>query len=170
MIGHPLMAWLSLGARDGDGGDEGLVERVFVSTLLGTLVLGGLAWLLLVTEHLNQKYVLGAVLVVAGTVWAYLLRRRQQHRILALGSWTRLDTGLLCIIVVAGLLFFHPAEFLFGGGDAGVYINLGHMWSVQSGYVIKEAFLRDLSPSLYAGLFRVLPSASPVTYLRFPGF
>jgi len=169
IIGHPLMTWLSLGARGGGGDDGGPVERFFVSTLLGTLVLGGLAWLLLITGHLNLKYVGGAVLVVAGTGWAYLLRGKQQQRVLALGPWTRLDTGLLCIAVVAGLLFFHPAEFLFGGGDAGVYINLGHIWSDQSGYVIKEAFLRDLSPSLYAGLFRALPSASPVTYLRFPG-
>jgi 4-amino-4-deoxy-L-arabinose transferase-like glycosyltransferase len=77
---------------------------------------------------------------------------------------------LAAVISVAALLFFHPHEFVFGGADAGVYVNLGASISSSGGWRIEDPDVAALDPALYPALFREHPSYFIPRYIQLPGF
>jgi len=81
--------------------------------------------------------------------------------------WTWL---LLGIVLVAAVLYFHPHEYILGGSDAGVYVNLGgHI--VRSGSLLfHDPELAAMDPAHYPALFRQQPSYLITRYIQFPGF
>jgi 4-amino-4-deoxy-L-arabinose transferase-like glycosyltransferase len=86
-----------------------------------------------------------------------------------------LSTFLLLLWVPAALwLFFRPHEFIIGGADAGVYVNLAASIAESGRIVINDTILADLDPALYPALLRALPptdNASIIApYYVLPGF
>jgi 4-amino-4-deoxy-L-arabinose transferase-like glycosyltransferase len=77
---------------------------------------------------------------------------------------------LLGLLIVAAALFFHPHEFIFGGADAGVYVNLGANIARTGSWLVHDPTVAALDSSLYPALFREQPPASAARYIQFPGF
>jgi 4-amino-4-deoxy-L-arabinose transferase-like glycosyltransferase len=67
-------------------------------------------------------------------------------------------------------LFFRPHEYLLGGADAGVYVNLGANIAKTGGIVIKDGALASLDPELYPALLRSIPPREGAPYYLLPGF
>jgi hypothetical protein len=81
---------------------------------------------------------------------------------------------LLIWLLAAGWLFFRPHEFIIGGADAGVYVNLSASIAENGRILIQDPILADLEPTLYPALLRHLPpteNASVIApYYALPGF
>lgn len=77
---------------------------------------------------------------------------------------------LLGIVILASILFFHPHEFILGGADAGVYVNLGANIAHTGSWLVYNPDIASLDPALYPALFRAQPPAFITRYIQFPGF
>jgi hypothetical protein len=77
---------------------------------------------------------------------------------------------LLGPIVLASILFLHPHEFIFGGADAGVYINLGANIARTGSWLIYDPDVASLDAALYPALFREQAPGLITRYIQFPGF
>ncbi|MFZ0546352.1 MAG: hypothetical protein WAM60_12985 [Candidatus Promineifilaceae bacterium] len=86
-----------------------------------------------------------------------------------------MEVGVLVVwLLGAGWLFFRPHEFVIGGADAGVYVNLAANIAENGRILIDDPILAELDPALYPALLRELPpteNASVVApYYVLPGF
>ena len=166
LIGHPWHSLLSQVKTRTVVLDAN--ETVFVSTLLGNLIIGWLALSLLQLGIYSLLY-LGIALVTA--LFLGILGLRFTHtRLLPLHAPTLHDSLVFGLLLIAVLLFFWPAEYVTGGADASVYLHLGAIWSRTGSFTFTEPLLADVSPALLPGLLRELPPGQPMQYLRFPGF
>jgi hypothetical protein len=145
------------------------VELLFVSTLMGTLVIG---WPGLVLAEAGMFSLPGLtavlVLVLAGTLACLRVRGaslRPDAQMKPLSVWLVVPLFILAVIA-----FFHPHEFIQGGADAGVYVNLGANIARTGSLLIHEDGLTELPPSLWPALFRDLGPGAPARYFRLPGF
>ena len=67
-------------------------------------------------------------------------------------------------------LYFRPHEFIFGGADAGVYVNLGATISQLGGWLLYNPDLAALPPDDIPMLFREQPPNQIPHYYQLPGF
>jgi hypothetical protein len=145
------------------------IELGFASALLGTLVIGWLGLLMAELGIFSLSKLVGILLAfLAGTVMALRTRRGTLRLLASIPSrpaWLILPLAVLALVV-----FFHPAEFILGGADAGVYVNLGANAARTGSLLIHEDGLAEVPTSLWPGLFRQMPTGAPVRYVRFPGF
>ncbi len=81
---------------------------------------------------------------------------------------------LLVWLLAASWLFFRPHQFIIGGADAGVYVNLAANIAENGRILIDDPILDELDPALYPALLRQLPpteNASVIaSYYALPGF
>lgn len=77
---------------------------------------------------------------------------------------------LICWLVVASWLFFRPHEFVRGGADAGVYVNLAANIANTGRILIDDPTLAELDPVLYPNLLRVSAEREYSDYTILPGF
>lgn len=145
------------------------IELLFVSSLLGSLAIG---WLALLLAELGlfslPALAAGLLLVVAGSLGGLSARRgtlRPDANTPSPVVWLLLP--LLGLAVVA---FFHPAEFILGGGDAGVYVNVGANIARTGSLLIQEQGLAELPVALWPGILRQTAPTAAVRYVRLPGF
>ena len=83
----------------------------------------------------------------------------------------RLEYAVLGIwFVVSAWLYFRPHEYVLGGADAGVYVNLSASIADTGGILIQDSVLADLDPRLYPALLRNLPATEYSPYYLLPGF
>lgn len=83
----------------------------------------------------------------------------------------RREVALLGLwLAVAGWLFLRPHEFIVGGADAGVYVNLAASIHTNGSILIQDEVLAALDPALYPVLLRSLPSTEASPYYLLPGF
>jgi 4-amino-4-deoxy-L-arabinose transferase-like glycosyltransferase len=82
----------------------------------------------------------------------------------------RADLLLLGIMTLAAVLFTHPHEFVLGGADAGVYVNLGANIVRTGSWLIHDPVIAAVDPVLYPGLFREQPAYAIPQYIQYPGF
>jgi hypothetical protein len=147
------------------------LEFLFAGLALGVLMLGWPALLLAESGHFSLGVLVGfwcVLVLILGGVW--FARRRtatpatpwnvNRWEIAALGLWS----------LVALWLFFRPHEFVLGGADAGVYINLGANIARTGGILIHDPTLAALPPNLYASLLRPLPPSELTPYYLLPAF
>ncbi len=87
-------------------------------------------------------------------------RQVNRWEIVALGVWA---------LVAAGL-YFRPHEFITGGADAGVYVNLGANIARTGSILIHDQTLAALDPVLYPALLRPLPPGELTPYYLMPAF
>lgn len=77
---------------------------------------------------------------------------------------------VVAILLTGGVLFARPAEFILGGADAGVYINLGANTAKTGALLIGDALTAGLPTTARPGFLRTQPPPQETDYLRFPGF
>ena len=149
------------------------LEFLFAALALGVLILGWLALLLAEFGYFS--------LVVLGVFWALV--------VLVLGGWlgwhvavvarsrhaAGASTGGRSRRWSCGRLwprgsYFRPHEFVMGGADAGVYVNLGANIARTGGILIHDPTLAALDPSLYPSLLRPLPPGELTPYYLMPAF
>jgi hypothetical protein len=87
-------------------------------------------------------------------------RRALLLEAIALTLWGAIAVGL----------FFRPHEYILGGSDSGVYINLGADIARTGGILIQDPTLESLDPGLYPAFLRALPSWDNAPYYLLPGF
>jgi 4-amino-4-deoxy-L-arabinose transferase-like glycosyltransferase len=143
---------------------------IFVLGLGGTLTLG---WIALVTAELGvfSAYAIAAAGVLLGGA-GWLVARRHGTRIMLSRSNTQRGEiiFLSTLIVIMGMLYFRPHQFILGGADAGVYINLGANLSRTGSWLIHNSDLSEIPRNDYAMLFREHPSHLIPRYIHLPGF
>jgi len=167
LLGYPLYQLLN--RRDQAAVPISLAELLFVSLLLGTLIIGPLGLLLLQLGLLTLLRLALGLLLVGGCMtffhWKLGLHLAPPPvRISTFDVW-------LGVLLVAGvLLYFHPFEFVLGGGDAGVYVNLGAVWADQGAFWLEEPLLKSLPEEVWSTLFRTASPGAAISYLRMPGF
>ena len=145
---------------------------LFAALALGLLIFG---WLALLLAELD-RFSLGALGLLWGAIvlslggWRFARHRRapvpvtpwciNRWEVAALGVWA----------LVAAWLYFRPHEFILGGADAGVYINLGANIARTGGILIHDPTLAALEAGLYPSLLRSLPPGELTPYYLMPGF
>jgi hypothetical protein len=146
-----------------------LSEVLFLSALFGTLTLGGLALAMLQVGWFGLGRVvmldITVIVVLAGALWR--VGKRLWIPSISITAFTWL---CLLLVIISMVIFFHPDEFILGGGDGGVYMNLGAIWARTGSFSFLEPELGAIPEVLRPGLFRQVPSGHIVTYVRFPGF
>ncbi|MFO7634606.1 MAG: hypothetical protein R6W76_18795 [Caldilinea sp.] len=78
--------------------------------------------------------------------------------------------GLVMVLVVAWIAFAHPAEYVVGGGDAGVYVNWSAYISKYGSLLPNDPLTAELSSEQLAGFLRAQLPAAETDFLRLPGF
>ena len=73
-------------------------------------------------------------------------------------------------LIAAGVLFFRPHEFVVGGADAGVYVNLGASIARSGSIVLDDPLLASFGKALEPALLRELPAPEYTPYYYLPGF
>ena len=148
------------------------LEFLFAGLALGVLILGWLALLLAELGYFSIAVLGGlwaVLMLILGTVW---LARR--NRVAAPDAVWHIDRWEIAALVlwafVAVWLYFRPHEFVLGGADAGVYVNLGANIARTGGILIHDPTLAALDPSLYPSLLRPLPPGEFTPYYLVPAF
>jgi 4-amino-4-deoxy-L-arabinose transferase-like glycosyltransferase len=143
---------------------------LFLFGLTGVLALG---WLALVAAELGffsawAIVIVGALLGVLG--WL-VSRRRGPGVVLEMsGSRPLENVFLIGLIALMGLLYLRPHEFIFGGADAGVYVNLGAQISRSGRWLIDNPDLSAVPAEDYSMLFREQPPTQIPRRYHLPGF
>jgi hypothetical protein len=157
---------------------------LFAGLVMGVMVLGWLGFVLAEIGYFSAGRLAVIWLLLCSALGLLAWHRRPEpaailatdepinHRRL-LPVWVEY-LFLTAWLVAALWLFFRPHEFIIGGADAGVYVNLGASITRQEGILIQDEILADLDPALYPALLRPIPSAQSTSqaagYYLLPGF
>ena len=143
------------------------LEFLFAALALGVLMLGWPALLLAELGYFSittlGMFWAAVVLSLGGWLW-----RKRRHRGPApnvawqVNRWEIAALGLWAL--VATWLYFRPHEFVLGGADAGVYVNLGANIARTGGILIHDPTLAALDSNLYPALLRPLPPGEVTPY------
>jgi len=149
-------------------------EFLFAGLAVGILVFGWIALLLAELGHFSLS-LLGALwavlMIVLGAGWRQRARARGTSSPVTAWRVNRWEIAALSLwALVAGWLFFRPHEFIAGGADAGVYVNLAASIAHTGGILIHDPTLAALDPTLYEALLRPLPPGEVTPYYLVPGF
>ncbi len=140
----------------------------FTIILGSALWTGGLGVLLLQFGIFSlTNLAIGTAMLVTALVAVNLVQERRWVPDLRRSGTDLAVFGLL--IASAAALFFHPHEFILGGADAGVYVNLGASIARTGHWVMTDDAVAEVPAALDPAFFRQQPSAEP-PYIQFPGF
>lgn len=147
-------------------------DFLFAGLAFGVLMIG---WLALVLAELGVFSLTGLAVLWAVLVFGLGWRWRQRGGLRAAPAvpWRvnrRELAALLLWLAAASWLFFRPHEFITGGADAGVYVNLGANIARSGAILIHDPLLAGLDPGLYPALLRQLPPSEMTPFYIFPGF
>ncbi len=143
---------------------------LFLYGIAGALILG---WIALVTAEMGTFSALAITLLgtLVGTIgWLATHRRGARVRLDFTRSNRTEKIFLVALIILTGVLYFRPHEFIFGGADAGVYVNLGAQLSRSGHWVIFNPDLAAIPSADYPMLFREQPPNQIPRYYQLPGF
>lgn len=154
LIGAAVQSWARPWATDG------------LAWLVGTLGVGVLlnGWLALVLAEVGQFHLgwlfLGGLVVLAAS-WP----RRAAWGPVGLAVPPTGEMGFLASwLLVAAALFLRPHQFISGGADAGVYVNLSANIARTGGLTLHHDSLTALDPALYPALLRAQPASTRTAY------
>ncbi|MFQ5399201.1 MAG: hypothetical protein ACE5E7_06340 [Anaerolineae bacterium] len=171
---NTLLGWLIVRCLAGETFEALALERLFASLTIGIAITG---WMALVLAELGVfsigRLSLGWLLLTGGLAWKQkgTLSVRWEKPSLSMTptlAWPlRLLEPLFLAIwfIVALWLFFRPHEFIKGGADAGVYVNLGAEIAQHGRILIQDDLLADMDPALYPALLRAQPNPIAPYYL-----
>ncbi len=145
--GSSLIGWLAF-----------LLAEVglFAIGTLTTLVILTLAIVLLITRHRPKPISQITPLPPENPLFHWLPRQLEYPM-------------LLIWVLVAGWLFLRPHEFIFGGADAGVYMNLAATIATHGSIQFHDPALAQLDATLRPAFLQPV-SSSVVTHTLFPAF
>lgn len=162
----------------------GWLAIIFASLALGLMLVGWLGFVLAEIGLFSVQRLALIWLIACGSLIVLTWRRRPEQasevtasepvgkkrllpgwlEYLYLGAW----------LVAALWLFFRPHEFIIGGADAGVYVNLSASITRQESILIQDETLAGLDEALYPALLRPIPqnqaTSQAAPYYQFPGF
>jgi len=101
-----------------------LSETLFLQVLASIVITGWIALILAVLGHFSLWTMCGLLLAYS-LVTVIIFRDRFHTFTFRRPSWNRQSAFLILLAVLAGCLFFHPFEDIFGFGDAYIYVNNG---------------------------------------------
>ena len=163
------MTWLAMRKPASDEKSPSGHEIWFQVLLFSILFTGWLGVVLSQVGRLNLRTLLVCSALYSGSLTIWNGYRGQLQ-------WSVPVTGdrsiwmLLGLVILSAGLFFHPHEFLFGGADAGVYVNLGRNIAETGAWLVDEPEIATLAPALYPGMFREQQPTAATRFLQFPGF
>ncbi len=143
---------------------------LFACILTGVLLLG---WAGVLTAELGvfsaRALLAAGILIGLGGLLVSRFRRvRLDIRWGKEWQWETLLIGAL--LVLMGILYFRPHEFIFGGADAGVYVNLGANIANTGSWLIHIPELAAIPQDAYPMFFREHPPSFISRYYYLPGF
>lgn len=147
-----------------------LPAGIFSLGLCGMLSLG---WIALTIAELGvfSVYAVTALGILLGTIGWLVAHRQETHITL---RWSRTQLAeiifLTALIALTGVLYFRPHQFILGGADAGVYVNLGANLSRTGSWLIHNSDLSEIPQNDYTMLFREHPPYLIPRYIHLPGF
>lgn len=141
---------------------------VFVSLISGVLVLGWVATLATELDIFRAELIVGlGILIGAAGAW----RARRHGLNVHIERTPPLETAfLIALISLMSALYFRPHQFILGGADAGVYVNLGATISRSGGLILTNPDFTALSSADIDMLFRPQPPNQLPRYYHLPGF
>lgn len=144
-----------------------LAEIVFVAVAIG---FGVTLWFAFVLAELGVFSIqalgaLDAAIVIAGVARIAARRRRPDWARPALDVW---DLGLGLLLLVLSFIYFHPAEYILGGLDPGVYVLTGVGIEKHGSIIQPDVETQRLLPEERATLFGQVPR--PWIRSGMPGF
>lgn len=149
------------------------LEMIFASITFGVCVNGWQAFVLAEMGWFSIT-ALAILWLIEGVLFLFLPIYPSESplpaksRSFLLPNW--LEFPILFIWLCASLwLYFRPHEFIMGGADAGVYVNLGAEIAQHGSIVLHDTSLAELDPTLYSAFLEPVAS-SVVQYTMFPAF
>ena len=157
-----------------------LLELTFISLTMGIIVVGWLAFLL---AEIGQFSILSLALLLGGLSLFLALRARRNgygwypvytptektsRPFLFLPGWVEY-AALGVWLITAVFLFLRPHQFVVGGADAGVYVNLGANIAQTGSILIQDDLLSSLPTKLYPAFLRPLNNPVAPQYIM-PAF
>jgi 4-amino-4-deoxy-L-arabinose transferase-like glycosyltransferase len=163
-----LLVYRSLNSQD--NGSANSLERVFVGILADILLI---SWLGVLLAELGWFSVEALTVLMLMTALGLFLWARGRGIFLELSldfRGSRYDIFALGVLLIAGLLYFRPNEWITGGEDPGTYVNTGINLSQTGGLIFRDQVLFETDPALSEGVL-YSPSYGPGREgIRFPGF
>ena len=144
-------------------------QALFFSVMLSVLLVSPVA--LLLAE-------IGAFSLAAVSLLAALYSLSLGWRLWRSGeSWRfhcappdRWEAALWVLVLVSLLLYGRPHEYILGGADAGVYVNIGANLARTGRLTIVDPLVADTPLTGLGQFFREWTVSSVVSYARFPAF
>jgi 4-amino-4-deoxy-L-arabinose transferase-like glycosyltransferase len=147
-----------------------LPAGIFAYGLVGILLTGWIALIAAEVGFFSARAVLLADVLI-GTLGCWAGRyRKVRLDWKSQGIWRGEGLLIALLLVLMGILYFRPHEFIFGGADAGVYVNLGANIARTGRWLIHNPDWAVISPDVYPMFFREHPSYFIPRYNYLPGF
>lgn len=146
-------------------------EVIFLQILGSILISGWIALALAELGYFSAFNLLIILLIICGIMSLQLNKKFDLISI----KFPKFDYDILAIIiliVIAVVSFFHPAEYIFGNADAGVYVNTGVNIAKTGSIIIHDNLLKNESVNFYES-FVMQSRFEEVHYTpwgKFPGF
>ncbi len=147
------------------------IEFGFVAFLLGAALALWLGLMLAWVGQFSLGTLTGLLGVIALASWIIVWRRdgmASWAHVLARPTWV--EATLVGLLALLSLIYFRPHEFIMGGADAGVYVNMGAQIARSGHLLIEDPFIAQLDPSFYPVFFREQPPNYLTHYYYLPGF
>ena len=141
--------------------------RAFLATVITLLAVG---WSTLVLALVGRYSPVGAallLLLIGGALVLYARRTRAAPQPTPPGN--RYEIGLAALLLIGAILYARPHEYIFGGSDAGSYINTAATTARTGAYLQSNAWNRFLSEHADVTL-RAQPPYLRTHYLQFVGW
>lgn len=160
---------------------HGRTNQMILSILAAISVAGTMGLILAQAARFNLATLSGGMLVLSLVV-GWIARRHFSLQGLFRSqldgqkpiAWSRLPgrewLPAILVIGAGAALFFPPHQFILGGADAGVYVNLAANLIRTKSWLIQDNLLATLDPGLWSGLLRAEPPSGFALYTRLPGF
>lgn len=146
------------------------IEAVFLSVVLSSALAGIVALALAQVGYFGLP-ALVLILLLVSFGMAVLTRLEHQPLVWRVAPSPKTECLVVAAIAITATgLFLHPHQYILGGGDAGVYVNLGVNLSKTGALLIREPLLTDIEPDLLPGLLREQPPGTTSKFIRLPGF
>jgi len=166
--GYLAVSWFT--NRQTSQADLKATEALFLSVVLSSALTGIITLALAQVGHFSLPVLMSILLLaslgVAGASWL-----KQKSLLWQIAPSPKTEwLAVVSVIIGAAVLFLHPHQYILGGGDAGVYVNVGANLAKTGALLIREPLLAKIEPDLLPGLLREqLPGVMP-RFIRLPGF
>jgi hypothetical protein len=149
------------------------VDAIDLASVALFLLLGVVGFLGLAVAQVGMfsawaLFFFGGLVTVGATVLSWRLRHKLLPKPISTSRHELI--GVILLLMIAAFSFARPAEYVVGGGDAGVYVNWAADIARNGALLPSDPLTAQLSVEHYDGFLRAQPPTTETDYLRFPGF